>query len=786
MIDPMTLLRAARRTLAPAMLATAITALAAIAASSAAYAQTLPETRVAQSPSGTVLPAEYPKLQMRLQTAPKGAPNVVVVLLDDVGFAAASTFGGPIETPSLQTLADAGLRYNRFHTSAICSPTRAALLTGRNPHAVGVGAVLNTPSPYPGYNGLMPRSAATVAEVLRQNGYGTAAFGKWHLAPEWESSPAGPYDRWPLRQGFDHFYGFLPAEVDQFAPTLVQDQTFITAPKRPGYHVTEDLAERAIGWMQRHRSATPDRPFFVYFAPGAAHAPLQAPADWIKRYRGRFAGGWDRLREESFARQKALGVIPADAVLTPRPKELPAWDSLSADQRRAAERLMETYAGFLAHTDAQIERMRSALAEMGALDDTMFVYIVGDNGASGEAGVAGSVRYMAKLQGVSETTADILTHLDDIGGPKVHAHYNAAWAWALNAPFPWMKQVASHLGGIRNPMVISWPARIKDRGGLRTQFGFVSDIAPTILEAAGITPPASVNGVAQQPIDGLSLMPTFDDAKAPSPRRTQYFNVYGNRAIYHDGWMASAFRGRAPWNVREPVTTSIMDDRWELYHLDQDYSQSRDVAAQNPAKLAELQALFWHEAGRNQVLPLIDNAQTAGLPLLHGGRMRHVFYAGSRGIPEMQAPPVVLRSHTITAKVDLARADTGGVVAAYGGIAGGWAIHVDAQRRPVYVYNYADAELFRLVGDRALPNGVSKIEVAVDYDKPMSGGPATAVMKIDGRAAGKLRMPRTLPFLFSIHETLDVGIDLGGRVAPDYAAETEFSGRIREVVVEIR
>ena len=780
---PVALSRAPR---GPAGLAVSLVLTALAGASGAASAQALPETRVAQSPSGTVLPAEYPKLQMRLQSAPKGAPNVVVVLLDDVGFGAAGTFGGPIETPTLQRLAEAGLRYNRFHTAAICSPTRASLLTGRNPHAVGVGAVLNTPSPYPGYNGLLPRSAATVAEVLRQNGYGTAAFGKWHLAPEWESSPAGPYDHWPLRQGFDHFYGFLPAEVDQFAPTLVQDQTFIPTPRRPGYHLTEDLADQAVAWMQRHRSATPDRPFFVYFAPGAAHAPLQAPAEWIKRYRGRFAGGWDRLREESFARQKALGVIPADAVLTPRPKELPAWDSLGADQRRAAERLMEAYAGFLAHTDAQIERLRTALADMGALDDTLFIYIVGDNGASGEAGVEGSVRYMAKLQGVPETTADIVAHLDDIGGPKVHAHYNAAWAWALNAPFPWMKQVASHLGGTRNPMVISWPARIKDRGGLRSQFGFVSDVAPTILEAAGITPPATVNGVAQQPIDGLSLVSTFDDAKAPSPRRTQYFNVYGNRAIYHDGWMASAFRGRAPWNVRQPVTTSTLQDKWELYHLDGDYSQSRDVAAENPAKLAELQALFWHEAGRNQVLPLIDNAQTAGLPMLHGGRPRHVFYQGSRGIPEVQAPPTAQRSHTVSARIDLSARQKGGVVAAFGGIAGGWVLYTDERRRPVYVYNYADAESYRLVGDRALPAGASTVAVALDYDKPMTGGAASVVMSIDGRPAGKLRLPRTVPFLFSIHETLDIGTDLGGPVAPGYAPDSEFDGRIKDVTIDIR
>ncbi|MBM4239478.1 MAG: arylsulfatase, partial [Gammaproteobacteria bacterium] len=369
--------------------------------------------------SAQVLSTDYPKMKMSLQTSPRGAPNVVVVLLDDVGFAAASTFGGAIDTPSLQQLANEGLRYNRFHTTAICSPTRAALLTGRNPHAVGVGAVLNTPSAYPGYNGLLPKSAVTIAEILRQNGYGTAAFGKWHLAPEWESSPAGPYDHWPIRQGFDHFYGFLPAEVDQFAPTLVQDQTFVTRPRRAGYHLTEDLADRTIAWMQRHRSATPDRPFFVYFAPGAAHAPLQAPKAWIERYKGRFAQGWDRLREESFARQKSLGVIPTEAVLTSRPEALPAWDSLTRDQRKLAERYMETYAGFLAHTDAQVGRLRIAVEQMGEFDNTLFIYIVGDNGSSGEAGPMGSIRYMSSIQGVPETTADMLARFNDIGGPKV-------------------------------------------------------------------------------------------------------------------------------------------------------------------------------------------------------------------------------------------------------------------------------------------------------------------------------------------------------------------------------
>jgi len=748
-------------------------------------AQTLPDSKVSRTPPGAVLASDTPKLKMSLTQAPAGAPHIVVVLLDDVGFAAASTFGGPIPTPALDRLAAAGLRYNRFHTTAICSPTRAALLTGRNPHAVGVGAVLNTPSPYPGYQGLMPRSAATVAEILRQNGYATAAFGKWHLAPEWESSPAGPFDRWPLRQGFDHFYGFLPAETDQYAPTLVQDATLIPAPARPAYHLTEDLAERAIGWMQQQRSIAPARPFFVYFAPGATHAPLQVPRSWIERFRGQFDQGWDRLREASFARQQELGVIPPNTILTPRPTDLPAWDSLSLEQRRVASRLMETYAGFLAHTDAQIARMLDALQAMQILENTLFVYIVGDNGGSGEGAVDGSINYMANLQGIPPDFRQTIKHLEKIGGPEVHAAYNAGWAWALNTPFQWMKQIASHLGGTRNAMVVSWPKRITTAGGLRSQFAFVSDIAPTLLDAAGIAAPATVNGVTQQPIDGASLMPTFDDPRAPSPRRTQYFNVYGNRAIYHDGWMASAFRGRAPWNVRTPISGSILEDRWELYHLDQDFSQARDVAQDNPQKLAELQALFWHEAGRNQVLPLIDNAQTDGLPHLSSGRRQYVYYAGSRGIPEMQGPPVMFHSHTLTARVRLAASQRGGVIAAYGGVAGGWALFIDQRRQPVYVYKYSETEVYRVVG-RRLSARDSVIQVEFDYGKPMTGGPATAKLLVDDRNSTTLKIPRTMPFLFSIHENFDVGTDTGGAVVADYAKNSVFDGDLQSVTIDIR
>lgn len=749
-------------------------------------AQTLPDVKAQQTPPGTVITAEVPKIKMALQQAPANAPNIVIVLLDDVGFAAASTFGGPIPTPALDRLAQRGLRYNRFHTAAICSPTRASLLTGRNPHAVGVGAVLNTPSAYAGYSGLMPKSAATIAEILRQNGYNTAAFGKWHLAPEWESSPAGPFDRWPLRQGFEHFYGFLPAEVDQFAPALVQDSSPVPTPLKPNYHVTEDLADRAIAWMQRHRSIAPTRPFFTYFATGAAHAPLQVPRNWIDRFRGQFDQGWDRLREQSFARQKELGVIPANTQLTARPAEIPAWETMSPTQRRVSSRLMETYAGFLAHTDAQVGRMLDALLSMGAMDNTIFIYIVGDNGGSGESEAQGSMHYMANVQGVRNDSAEMLAHLNEIGGPDSHVHAGAGWSWAMNTPFQWMKQIASHLGGIRNPMVVSWPEGIKDAGGLRQQFAFVSDIAPTLLEAAGIAIPAVVNGVAQQPVDGVSLLPSFADAKAPSARRTQYFNVYGNRSIYHDGWMASAFRGRAPWMVRQPITRPTFEDRWELYNLEQDFSQSQDLAKENPAKLQELQSLFWVEAGRNQVLPLIDNVQGEGLPHLSQGRKQFQYFAGSRGIPEMQAPPVMFRSHTITANVNLPRGAGGGVVAAYGGVAGGWVLHVDRNRRARYSYKFSNNLIYTLVSKSPLPAGDATIAVNFDYSKPMTGQPATAVMMINGKDAGRVKIEKTMPFLFSIHETFDIGIDTGGPVIHDYQPDVVFDGTIGSVNIEIR
>ena len=758
-----------------------------------ARSQVLPVPEVSRPAPGTVIRQEAELLKMGLRQAPEGAPNVVIVMLDDVGFGAASTFGGPIPTPALESLAKGGLRYNRFHTTAICSPTRAALLTGRNPHAVGIGAVLNTPSPYPGYSGLLPRSAATVAEILRQNGYATGAFGKWHLAPEWETSPTGPYDHWPLQQGFDHFYGFLPAETDQYAPGLVNDNTFIPTPHRPGYHLTEDLADQAIAWVQRQKAAAPNKPFFLYFTPGGTHAPLQAPKEFRERFRGQFAQGWDRLREETYARQKQLGVIPGGTALTPRPNEIPAWDSLPPEQRAVASRLMETYAGFLAHTDAQVGRVATALQTMGVFDNTLFIYIVGDNGASSEGGLQGSLNYMAQLQGSADTPADMQKRIDEIGGPTTHAHYPAGWAWATNSPFQWTKMVASHLGGIRNPLVVSWPARIHDAGALRNEWAFVADLMPTVLDAAGITPPAIINGVAQQPITGKSLLANVLEAKPAVAHRTQYFQVYGNRSIYHDGWMASAFRGRAPWNIRKPLATSPLDDRWELYHLDEDFSQAHDLAASQPQKLQELRDLFNVEAGANQVYPLLDNNVPELLPRLSSGRKDFTFYGGTGNLPESQAPLLGYRSHTLRAEVDLPAGSHGGVVAAMGGVGGGWALLVDAQRHPVYVYNYFGRQTTRVVFPRALPAGRSTLEVNFDYTKPGTGAPAQVKLAANGAAPVASELAQTVPFLYSIHETFDVGFDSGSAVGdyrnlgqPPYAGEARFAGEVVRLDVALR
>lgn len=740
-----------------------------------------------ESPQPAGLTAkDIPLQKIDVVRAPQGAPNVLIVLLDDVGFGAAGTFGGPIPTPNLDRLAGQGLRYNRFHTTAICSPTRASLLTGRNPHAVGMGDVMNSNAAYEGYSGIIPKSAATIAEILRQHGYNTSAWGKWHLAPEWETSQVGPFDHWPTGMGFEKFYGFLGGETHQFEPSIYDGTTPVGRPNKANYHLTEDLVDQAITWMRLQHSIAPDKPFLAYVAPGATHAPLQVPQPWIDRFKGQFDQGWDKVREETFARQKRLGVIPANAQLTPRPKQLPAWDDLSPDQKKIAARLMETYAGFLAHTDAHIGRLVAALEQLGVFDNTLIFYIVGDNGASAEGGPLGSFNYMGSLQGITDDPATTLQRLNDIGGTSSHAHYPAGWAWAMDTPFQWTKQIASHLGGTRNPLVVSWPKRIHDNGGLRAQFAHVNDITPTILEAVGIPAPAVVNGVEQQPINGVSLLYSFADPKAAGRHRTQYFDVFANRALYHDGWIASTFRGRTPWMVMSENPKPYTEDVWELYNLDDDFSQGRDLAKDNPQKLRELQEMFLVELAKNHGLPLHDSGSAEGLPrVTPPERKTFTYYPGAVGIPESAAPGVKNRSHTITAEIEVPESGAEGVIVAEGGVVGGWSLFANHDGKPVYLYNIFNTEHPTIVGTDKLPSGTVTVRFEFAYDGGGWGKGGTGKLFVNGKPIGETRISRTAPAFFSVDETFDVGTDSRSPVG-DYPPNYAFTGHIRQVTVELK
>lgn len=698
-------------------------------------------------------------------TAPKGAPNIVIVLLDDVGFGASSTFGGPVATPALDALAREGLRYNRFHTTAICSPTRASLLTGRNPHATGIGAVENSVDARPGYSGFHTSDTATIAEVLRQRGYSTAAFGKWHQTPDWELSQSGPFDRWPTGEGFERFYGFQGGETDQFDPTLFDGTTPVMRPSGTGYHLTEDLAAKATEWLRTQHAVTPDRPALLYFAPGGTHAPLQPPAGWADTYKGKFDQGWDKLREESFARQKRLGVIPANTVLTPRDAQLPAWSTLTTEQKRFASRTMELYAGFLGHTDAQVGKLIDALKANGEFDNTLFFYIVGDNGASGEGGLLGSASYMGAIQGLRETDTIRLGQLDTLGQQGTYPHFPSGWAWALNTPFQWMKTVASHLGGTRNGMVVSWPRRIEGEGGLRGQFAHVNDIVPTILEATGIAMPAEVNGIAQKPIDGASLVESFASARAPERHTTQYFEVMGHRAIYHDGWLASAFHSRLPWAGIDMNNKAFESDVWELYDLRRDFSQARNLAAKEPARLAELKALFMRQAAANQVLPLanITVPDRSKLPSLAGKRTSITYHTGAVAIPETSLPGTFNRSWSATAAVEVGL-DARGVVAALGGSSAGWAIHLDPERRPVATYRLFNLKTVTLRGSAPLAPGRHELRLSFAYDGPGFAKGGALSLAVDGATIGSGELPASPPALYTIDESFDVGMDRGSPV----------------------
>jgi arylsulfatase len=667
--------------------------------------------------------------------------------------------------------------------TALCSPTRAALLTGRNNHAVGVGVITNLATDFPGYTGSIPKSAALLPEVLRENGYATAAFGKWHLIPEKENIAAGPLDHWPTHQGFDYYYGFLNGDTNQWYPELTlgtQPVEMVAPPGRKGdYTLNEDLADKAIGWLKAEKSLAPEKPFFLYYAPGASHAPLQAPKEWIDKFKGQFDMGWDRYREIVLERQKKLGVVPQSTALTPRPAAIPAWDSLTADQKKVAERLMEVYAGFTAQSDHELGRVIDAIQDTGQLDNTLIIYIAGDNGASMEGGLYGTANLMSQVNGIPEDAAETVKRLDELGGPKTEPHYPVGWAWAGNAPFQWGKRIASHLGGTRDPMVAFWPKGIHDAGGVRDQFEDVTDVAPTILAAAGLPEPVEVDGVKQQRVDGMSMLPTFASASVAGARTTQYFEMLGNRAIYHDGWMAAARSGLLAW-IYSPAPETMMQQPWELYHLSEDYSEAFDVAKQYPEKLKEMEGLFDEQAKENHVYPL-DPRFAGRQPRPEGNHF--TYYTGTGHLYFSMTPQYENHSHTITAAIEVPEGGANGVLMADGGVGGGFSLFVK-DGRPTYTYNFFQQQVTTIAAKEALAAGPATIVLRFAYDGGGRGKAATATLLVNGTVAGVARIPQTVPTGFSFEDTFDVGEDSASPVG-DYESPFAFTGTIRRIDLDI-
>jgi arylsulfatase len=723
--------------------------------------------------------------------APAGAPNVVIVLIDDMGFGVPSTFGGPIPMPTMDRLAQGGLRYNNFHTTALCSPTRAALKSGRNHHTVNMGFITEMATAMPGSTGQIPSSTAPLAELLRLNGYATAAFGKWHETATWEASIAGPSDRWPLRQGFDKFYGFFGGETNQWAPLLYDGTALVELPDDPSYHFMADMTEKARAWIKYQKALTPDKPSFVYFAPGATHAPHHVPPEWIARWKGKFDQGWDKLREESLARQIALGVVPAGTKLAPKPPAIKDWDTLSADEKRLFVHQAEVFAAFAEYTDYETGRMLQAFDEVGQADNTLVFYIAGDNGTSGEGGMNGMFSEMTYFNGVQEKVEDMLKLVDKWGGPETYPHMAAGWAVALDSPFGWMKQVPSDFGGTRNGMVVSWPKGIKAKNEVRTQFGHVIDVAPTILEAATLPEPKSVNGAPQIPMAGTSLVYSFEDAKAKERHTTQYFEIAGNRAIYHDGWYARTIH-KAPWEPK-PRRTLQDNSAWQLYDVRSDFSLATDLATQNPAKLAEMQALFLTEAAKYGVLPIDDRVferldpKAVGRPDIMGGRTSLTLAEGMTGMAEGVFINIKNRSKVITAEIEVPAGGVNGTVIAQGGRFGGWSLYVK-DGVPAYAYNFLGLQRTTLAGRQRLPAGKATVVFEFTYDGGGPGKGGMGTLLVNGQKVAEGRIEHTQGGIFSADETADVGIDLGTPVVEAIGAEAKsrFTGRIPKVTVEVK
>jgi arylsulfatase A-like enzyme len=723
---------------------------------------------------------------------PAGAPNVLVVLLDDVGFGASSAFGGPISTPTAERLAAQGLKYTRFHTTALCAPTRAALLTGRNHHAVGMGVITELATSAPGYNSLRPNTCAPLAEVLKLNGYSTAQFGKCHEVPVWQASPMGPFDAWPTGSGFEHFYGFIGGETNQYAPAIYQDTVPVEPDRTPeeGYHFTEDMTDRAIDWVRQQKALMADKPFFVYFAPGATHAPHHVPTEWADKYKGKFDDGWDRLREETIQRQKAIGVVPADTELTRRHDEIPAWDDMPDELKPVLARQMEVYAGFLEHTDHHVGRLIDALAELEVLDDTLVYYIIGDNGASAEGTLQGTFNEMISMNGAAalETTEFMAARIDKFGTPEAFNHYAVGWAHAMDTPYQWTKQVASHWGGTRNGTIVHWPAGIQAKGEVRSQFSHVIDVAATVLEVAGLPEPTMVNSVQQLPQQGTSMVYSFNEADAADRHDVQYFEMFCNRGIYHQGWTAVT-RHSTPWAFGAELP-AFDDDVWELYDTNTDWTQAHDLAAEQPGKLAELQRLFLLEAGKYNVFPLDDrrverfNADLAGRPQLIKGN-RQLLFGGMGRLSENSVVVTKNKSHSITAQLVVPDAGAQGVIVAQGGAYGGWSLYAK-DGRPAYCYNLFGLQRFKVYGEEPIPAGEHQVRMEFAYDGGGLAKGGTVSLYVDGAKAGEGRVEGTVPMLFSADETTDVGSDGGTPVSDDYGPkDSRFSGRVRWVQIDL-
>jgi arylsulfatase len=719
---------------------------------------------------------------------PAGAPNVIIFLIDDIGFGHTAPFGGAIPMPALERLGNAGLKYNRFHTTALCSPTRVAILTGRNHHTNNAGAIMEVATAFPGNTGARPQSVTTLAEILRQNGYSTAAFGKYHETAPWEVSVSGPFDRWPTHSGFDKFYGFIGGETNQWAPLIFDGTLKVEPPHDPNYHFTTDMTNQAIAWIRAQQSLTPDKPFYTYFATGATHAPHHVPKEWIAKFAGKFDGGWDKYREETFARQKKMGIIPQNAKLANKPEAIKDWDKLTADEKRLFAHQMAVFAAFAAHTDNEIGRVVKAIEDMGELDNTLILYLVGDNGSSAEGGMNGLFNEMAYFNGVEETVPDMLKSIDKWGDPSTFPHMAAGWAVAGNTPFMWTKQVAANFGGTRNPLVVHWPKGIKAKGEIRSQFHHVIDLAPTVLEAAGIPEPKTVNGVVQTPMEGVSMMYTFADPKAADRHKTQYFEIFANRAIYHDGWVAATVH-KAPWEPKP--RRALADDIWELYNVNEDFSEANDLAAKNPEKLKELQALFMKEAEKHRVLPIDDRSLErfdpvmAGRPDLMAGRKTLTVYEGMTGMMENAFINVKNQSKTITAEVEVP-ANANGVILCQGGRFGGWSLYVK-DGMPAYTYNHVGLHQYTVNATEKLAPGKATIKLDFAYDGSGRGKGGTATIFVNDKKVGSGRVETTNANIFSADDAADVGIDEGTNVSSAYPQRgNEFTGKIEKVRIDVK